>query len=50
MKALIKDKPTRGAPLTDLPDDSFLADVMCEGKVTRGIIRKMCYYVLKGER
>jgi hypothetical protein len=50
MKALIKDKPIRGATFTDLPDDSFLADGMCEGKVTPAIIRKMCYYVLKVER
>jgi len=50
MKALIKDTPTRGANFTDLPDDSLLANVMREGKVTPAICRKMYYYVLKEER
>lgn len=36
--------------LVNIVDDSLLADVMREGKVTPAITRKMCHYVVKVER
>jgi len=35
--------------IVNIVDDSLLADVMREGKVTPSIIRKMCYYVVAAE-
>jgi len=36
--------------LVNIVDDSLLADVMREGKVTPAITRKMCHYVLAAEQ
>jgi aspartate/glutamate racemase len=36
--------------LVNIVDDSLLADVMREGKVTPSITRKMCHYVLAAEQ
>jgi len=36
--------------LVNIVDDSLLADVMKEGKVTPAITRKMCHYVLAAEQ
>jgi len=48
MKMLSKALPN--VRLVNIVDDSLLADVMREGKVTPAITRKMCYYVLAAEQ
>jgi Asp/Glu/hydantoin racemase len=48
MKMLSKAMPN--VRLVNIVDDSLLADVLKEGKVTPAITRRMCHYVLAAEQ
>lgn len=48
MKMLSEALP--GVRLVNIVDDSLLADVIREGKVTPAITRRMCHYVLAAEQ